>query len=107
MPCSPKGAKVSMTLGFAFVNPTTMMKSMAKMRTMVATELNMDEPFVLTDAPMQTTMEITTAIGSKLGTWMRKSFGLWLHNVAKYEVHDLATPAPDTTYSNIMLPAAI
>ncbi|KAJ0862841.1 hypothetical protein HanPSC8_Chr12g0522981 [Helianthus annuus] len=69
---------------------------------------------MLNDAIQQMSNEIPTAIGSKWlkpsvkdVTLIRKSLGSWLHKVAKYEVQERATLAPDTTYSKRMFPAAI
>ncbi|MFS8033908.1 hypothetical protein Hanom_Chr17g01575031 [Helianthus anomalus] len=66
------------------------------------------------DAIQQMSNEIPTAIGSKWlksffkdATLIRKSLGSWLHKVTKYEVHEWATMAPNTTYSNKMFPATI
>lgn len=115
IPWIPNGAKFVVKLvGLTLVMPATKMKIKTTRWVIDITELNLDEAFMLKAAPKQTKMEIKTAIGSK---WlklserddavMRKSLGLWLHNVAKYEVHDLATLAPEIIYSKRRFPAAI
>ncbi|GJS43769.1 putative multidrug resistance protein [Tanacetum coccineum] len=71
---------------------------------MVVTELNFDDPFTLKEATTKINIDTPTAIGSKWlnlsakdVTFIQKSLGSWLHNVAKYEVHERDTLAPATT----------